>query len=73
VAKIITKRKSQTFTYILIGLAIGVALYFILRKPEEEQKKFSGGYYTSTGNNSVNTWRPDTNPIQAPDSIGTRS
>lgn len=43
-AKIITKMKSETFTYILIGLAIGVALYFILRKPEEKEEDMSGGF-----------------------------
>ena len=68
--------KSQTFTYILIGLAIGVALYFILRKPEEneEEKKFSGGYGSTGGTLPTTSYNPtNITPIQAPDSIGTRS
>ena len=65
--------KNKTIIYILIGLAIGVALYFILRKPQAEEQ-FSGGYVSTGGTFPTTSYNsPNITPIQSPDSIGTRS
>lgn len=65
--------KNKTLIYVLIGLAIGIALYFILRKPQAEEQ-FSGGYVSTGGTLPTTSYNPtNITPIQAPGSIGTRS